>query len=409
MLDAIGSAATRLNYRRFQPNPRGTVRALAFRRLTGQPSDSMASAPFAIRCAAALVGDDLRVIDNAVVVVEDTTIAAVGRPGEVELPEAAVTVDASDLVLLPGFVDAHVHIGLADPLAVVRGGVTTVRDLAWPPQEIWPLVAASNESSFDGPLILAAGQMLTAPQGYPTRAAWAPRETGRVVDGLDDVRPAVDEQADSGASVIKVALNAEVGPTLGEDVLTAIVGAAQERGLKVTGHVFGLAELRKALRSGIDELAHTLMSPEYIPDALLAEMVDSEMTVVPTLSIFFEGALDIAVANIRRFVRAGGQVVYGTDLGNAGPQPGIDAREVSALARAGLSGIDIVRAATVTASAWLGLDDRGRIEPGMTADLVAVAGDPRTEAMSLTQVRRVWRAGRMVTAVRGRERPRSRS
>lgn len=369
----------------------------------------MASAPIAIRCAAALVGDDLRAIDNAIVVVEGTTIAAVGGPGEVELPEAAVTVDASDLTLLPGFVDAHVHIGLSDPRAVVRGGVTTVRDLAWPPQKIWPLVAASTDPSFDGPLILAAGQMLTAPNGYPTRTTWAPRGTGRVVNGPGDARTAVDEQADSGASVIKVALNAEAGPTLDEGVLSAIVAAAHERGLKVTGHVFGLAELRKALRSRIDELAHALISPEHIPDALLAEMVDSELAVVPTLSIFFDRDLDIAVANIRRFVGAGGRVVYGTDLGNAGPRPGIDHREIGALARAGLSGIDIVRAATVDASSWLGLDDRGRIAPGMSADLVAVAGDPRTEAKSLTEVQGVWRAGRMVTMVRKSERPRSRS
>jgi imidazolonepropionase-like amidohydrolase len=357
------------------------------------------SPPVVIRCAVALAGDDLRAIDDAVVVVDGETIAAVGRASDIGVPDAAVTVDASGLTLIPGFIDAHVHIGFADPHAVLRGGVTTVRDLAWPPREIWPLVTASAEPSFDGPLILAAGQMLTIEGGYPMRAKWAPAGTGRVVDGPEDARTAVAEQAEAGASVIKVALNAEVGPTLDDKVLAAIVDAAHERGLKVTGHVFGVEELRKALGAGMHELAHTLMSPEHVPDAVLTEMVESDMTVVPTLSIFFGDAQDIAIANTRRFVEAGGSVVYGTDLGNAGPQPGIDAREVDALVRAGLSGLDVVKAATVTASSWLGLGERGSITSGKIADLVAIGGDPRTNSRSLTDVRMVWRGGRLVSKV----------
>jgi imidazolonepropionase-like amidohydrolase len=386
-----------LNYRRFQPNRLRQARTLAFHRPSGQPSLEMFSSPTVIRCALALVGDDLHGIEDAAVVVDGETIAAVGRASEIGAPDAAVTIDASGLTLLPGFIDAHVHIGFADPLAVLSGGVTTVRDLAWPPGEIWPLVAASAEPSFDGPLILAAGQMLTTDGGYPTRAEWAPPGTGRVVDGPDDARTAVAEQVESGASVIKVALNAEVGPTLDAKVLTAIVDFAHERGLKVTGHVFGLAELRKTLGAGMDELAHMLMSPEHLPDAVIGEMVESGMTVVSTLSIFFEDAQDIAIANTRRFVKAGGRLVYGTDLGNAGPLPGIDAREVDALEHAGLSGTDIVKAATVTASSWLRLADRGSITSGKTADLVAVGGDPRINSKSLTDVRMVWRSGRLVS------------
>jgi imidazolonepropionase-like amidohydrolase len=357
----------------------------------------MVSPPIVIRCAVALAGDDLRAIDDAAVVVDGDTIAAVGRGSEIGVPDAAVTVDATGLTLVPGFIDAHVHIGFADPHAVLSGGVTTVRDLAWPPGEIWPLVAASAQSTFDGPQILAAGQMLTTQGGYPTRAEWAPAGTGRVVDGVHDAPTAVADQAEAGASVIKVALNAEAGPTLDAKVLTAIVDAAHERGLKVTGHVFGLAELRKALLAGMDELAHTLMSPEHVPDAIVTEMVESCMTVVPTLSIFFDEAQDIAIANTRRFVEAGGRVVYGTDLGNAGPGPGIDAREIDALQRAGLSGMDIIKAATVTASSWLGIGDRGSIASGKVADLVAVGGDPRTNSRSLTNVRMVWRSGRLVS------------
>jgi imidazolonepropionase-like amidohydrolase len=369
----------------------------------------MSQTPFAIRCALALAGDDLEGIDDAIVVVDDTTIAAIGRAGDVPVPADATVVDASGLTLLPGFIDTHVHIAFADPQAVLAGGVTTVRDLAWPPGEIWPLVSASAAPSFEGPSILAAGQMLTTHGGYPTKARWAPPGTGRVVHSSEDASAAVAEQADPGASVIKVALNAQAGPTLDDEVLSAIVEAAHQRGLKVTGHVFGLEELRKALAAGVDELAHTLMSPEPLPDRVVEAMVDSRMTVVPTLSIFFDDARDIAIANTRRFVEAGGHLVYGTDLGNKGPRPGIDVREIDGLVRAGLSGIDIVRAGTLVAGSWLELSDRGRIVPGMRADLIAVGGDPRTDPRTLTDVRMVWRAGRAASGVRPGEPRRSRS
>jgi imidazolonepropionase-like amidohydrolase len=124
-------------------------------------------------------------------------------------------------------------------------------------------------------------------------------------------------------------------------------------------------------------------------------MVTNDVTVVPTLSIFPRGALDIAVSNLHRFISAGGRVVYGTDLGNAGPQPGIDELEVTRMEAAGMSVVDIVRAATVTAAEWLGLADRGVIDPGLTADLVVIDGDI-LEARALTRVTKVFRAGREV-------------
>ena len=80
---------------------------------------------------------------------------------------------------MPAVADRHVHIELSDPAAVLAGGVTAVRDLAWPPERIFALADASEMPSFDGPLIKAAGPMLTAPGGYPTQDSWAPAGTGR--------------------------------------------------------------------------------------------------------------------------------------------------------------------------------------------------------------------------------------
>lgn len=345
----------------------------------------------AIVARAALAGPRLERVAPATLVISGGRVETVAASP----PRGAEVVDARGCTLVPGFVDAHVHIAFADPHDVVAGGVTTARDLAWPPAEIHALARRSRAASFDGPLVLAAGPMLTAPGGYPTRAAWAPPGCGREVATPADARAAVATTLDEGACVVKVALNPPVGPTLPRDVLGAIVAAAHARGARVTGHVHGLDELDKALDAGVDELAHMLMSPERIPEATVRRMVAAGMTVVPTLSVRSDDQ-DVACDNVARFVSAGGRVVYGTDLGNEGPGPGIDAREVGAMTRASMSSRAIVASATVEAAAYLGLARKGVLAPGYDADVVAVEGDADADAGALTRVRMVWRGGRRV-------------
>jgi imidazolonepropionase-like amidohydrolase len=196
--------------------------------------------------------------------------------------------------------------------------------------------------------------------------------------------------------VIKVALNPPAGPTLPSPILRAVVATAHRRGLRVTGHVYGLGELDKALAAGVDELAHMLMSRQRIPSNTLARMVAQDVAVVPTLAIFFGGARRTAVFNLRAWLDAGGRVIYGTDLGNAGPRPGIDRRELRALQAAGMNPRDIIASATVESARWLGMQHSGVIQPGAYADVVAVRGNPRADLRALTAVAQVWRRGRRV-------------
>jgi imidazolonepropionase-like amidohydrolase len=236
--------------------------------------------------------------------------------------------------------------------------------------------------------------MLTAPGGYPTRAAWAPAGTGLEVSDAAEAERAVEQVAAQGAAIVKIALNPPVGPVLDEDTLAAIVGAAHARGLLVTGHIYGLEELHKAIRAGVDELAHMLMSDEALPDDTITQMVEREMAIVPTLAIREHDGQDSAIDNLARFARAGGTIVYGTDLGNEGPVPGIDPTEIASMIAAGMAPRDVIASATSIAAEWLGLDDRGAIAPGKRADLIAVPGDPLQNPSALSQVEMVWRAGR---------------
>jgi imidazolonepropionase-like amidohydrolase len=331
---------------------------------------------------------------DAVVVAEEGKITSVGPRRELASPSGAEVIDATGMTVLPGFIDAHVHIGFYPPSTVLAGGVTGARDLGWPPEEIFPLAAESQRASFEGPSILPAGAMLTAPGGYPTRASWAPARTGLEVEGPGEANSAVERMLGAGATVIKVALNPPAGPTFDVATLAEIVRAAHAHGVKVTGHVHGLAELTKALDAAVDELAHMLMGLESIDSATIERMVDQDMTVIPTLAIRSGRELDVAVENVRNFRSAGGRVIYGTDLGNAGTTPGIDNNEVALMAAAGMTPAEIINSATVSSATWLQLSSTGNLEPGRDADVIAVRGDPLRDLGALGKVEIVFRRGR---------------
>src|SRR5207253_1369161 len=109
---------------------------------------------------------------------------------------------------------------------VVTGGVTAVRDLAWPADTIFSLAEASESPSFNGPLIRCAGPMITCTGGYPTRSAWAPKGTGVEVAGPQEAADAARKLLASGAAVLKVALNTDAGPTLTDEELLAVCEVA---------------------------------------------------------------------------------------------------------------------------------------------------------------------------------------
>jgi imidazolonepropionase-like amidohydrolase len=295
-----------------------------------------------------------------------------------------------DGFLMPGAADRHVHIGLADPGAVLLGGVTAVRDLAWPPDVIFPLAGASELPTFNGPLIRAAGPMITAPGGYPTADRWAPPGTGLEIRGADEAATAVEALADRGAAAIKVSLNAEAGPTPTDVELAAIIQAAGERGLPVTAHVEGLGQAERALGAGVSEFAHCPWS-ERLSESVL-EAAAKAVRIVSTLDIWSFGnvtpELRTAADNMARFRAAGGAVVYGTDLGNGAIPPGIDVREILLLRETvGMTGDEILEALVA-----------GPLESGAPADLIAPARDPREDLTALGDLKLVIRAGRVVTA-----------
>jgi imidazolonepropionase-like amidohydrolase len=334
-----------------------------------------------IRAAAAWLGPG-RLVHDAQVVCEDGVVTYAGPGTPVGAADEELDVDG---FLMPAVADRHVHIELSDPVAVLRRGVTAVRDLAWPADPIFELADASELPTFNGPLVRAAGPMLTGHGGYPTRAGWGPAGTGRELTGPEDATATVAELATRGATAIKVSLNAEAGPTPTDGELAAICDEAHRRELPVTAHAQGRGQVERALGAGVDELAHAPWT-ERLPDAVV-ETAAARMRIVSTLHIHGPGSsLDVATDNLRRFRAAGGEVTYGTDLGNGGIPPGIDAREAELLAGAGMTNEEV-----------LGAMIRAPLDPDAPADLIALGADPMRDLAAFDDLILVVRAGRVVT------------
>lgn len=238
-----------------------------------------------------------------------------------------------------GFRDAHVHLGLIDRAELAAGGLCGVVDLGWT-ADIATLAA-------DTPVHVAyAGRFLAAPEGYPTDRSWAPEGCVQPVASADQAAEAVATQVVLGATVIKVTLHPDAGPTLAPQTLTTIVAAAATRGLPVVAHAEGRGTVETSLDAGVQVLAHTPWT-DRLPDAVIARAARSQRW-VSTLAIHGRGTpeLETAMDNLRRFHQVGGEVLYGTDLGNGDLPVGINHRELELLHHAGLRNRELVHALT---------------------------------------------------------------
>lgn len=241
----------------------------------------------------------------------------------------------------PVFRDSHVHLGLVDPGPLPGTGIGAVVDLGWSAGIVDLARAAPVQ-------VELAGRFLTAAGGYPAGRTWAPSDS-TVTITAETAAGAVADQVDLGAGVLKVTLNSEAGPVPTAPVLAAVATAAREHHLPLVAHVEGAGAFQSALAAGVDVLAHTPWTAP-LDDAEIRGAAASQMW-ISTLDIHGYGdrtrAQEVALDNLRRFHGAGGQVLYGTDLGN-GPLPvGLNIRELELLREAGLDDDEILLSLTV--------------------------------------------------------------
>ncbi|WP_371878644.1 hydrolase [Conexibacter sp. S30A1] len=239
---------------------------------------------------------------------------------------------------LPGVVDHHVHLGLVDAGLLSGGPVCEVHDLGWDLDAVRAIAASAPT----GVRVRYAGPFHTAVGGYPSGRAWAPAGAAVGLRDTHEGREAVARAAAGGAFAIKVALNADM-PLLGDEPLAAVIDAARARGLPVIAHTEGPGQARRAIRAGVDVLAHTPWDERLEPE-LIDAAVSAGMRWISTLAIHDGPARATAIDNLARFRAAGGRVSYGTDMGNGDQPVGVNAAEIELLGEVGLAGEELLEA-----------------------------------------------------------------
>jgi imidazolonepropionase-like amidohydrolase len=408
--------------------------------------------PIVLRAARLIDGRHDSQISDAVVIVEQGKISAVGS--RLPTPTDAKVIDLGDATLLPGLIDAHTHLlyevdysngnseGL-ETLKIVAGestaeralfgarsaredleaGITTVRDLgnSGVNGDV-ALRRAINRGWLPGPRIIAATRALAAPGGQfgPLTPEAQPliEQEYAIISGAESARQAVRQAIYNGADCIKVIVDGWTDVT--PDEMRAIVDEAHVSGLKVAAHATDDKAVRIAAEAGVDSVEHGYK----VSDDVLRIMAQKHIFLVPTdhtsqlYSDMLLGARLLTPAErqkqeeqiksyvasngerLQRAIKLGVPIVAGSDnyaklTTMSRGQGSLDT--LAAYAQEGMTPMEIIRAATSNASELLGLQDRiGTLEAGKLADIIAVPGDPLKDATELEHATFVMKGGAVI-------------
>jgi imidazolonepropionase-like amidohydrolase len=403
------------------------------------------------------VFDGLGNLFKGSVVVDDGKIVDVGSVGSVEVPKDAEVIDLGGMYLLPGLIDAHLHlVGMRtgdfvkEPLLtpyetfvarvvkdleeLIYSGFTTVGDAG-------SLIAvkvkqAVNEGTIVGPRIVAAGLTLSPTFGhgdihylpieyvdFRTTRKLTPLAS-LICDGVDECRKAARYALREDADFIKImatggVLSQKDRPEYRQftlEEIKAIVDEARAAGRFVHAHAQGTEGIKNAILGGVKVIAHAI----YIDEECSALAKDLDVVVVPTLSIVdrilaigskigipewglkkAEEANKAHISNIRKAYKLGVKIATGTDFCGGPLRMGDNALEIKLLVeKVGMEPKEALIAATRVAAEAVGLKDKvGTIEKGKIADLIAVSGDPLSNLdilMSKDNIKLVIKEGKII-------------
>jgi imidazolonepropionase-like amidohydrolase len=384
-----------------------------------------------------------KVLTDQTIVIDGERITAVGPTGSVAVPEHAQLIDLSKATVLPGLVDTHTHLtgdprqsgyqglGISDIRAALYGarsaritleaGFTSVRNLGASGFGDVALRDAINDGELPGPRMRVSGYPIGIIGGHcdnnllPVDFHYTERG---VASGPWEARAKVREMAKYGADVIKICASGGVlskgdepgAEQLSLEEMTAIVDEAHKLGRRVAAHAHGALSIRDAILAGVDSVEHAsliddegirlarekgtyLVMDIYDDDFILQEGAKSGM--LPE-SLAKEKALgQLQRDNFRKAWKAGDKMAFGTD---AGVYPhGDNARQFAYMVQYGMTPMQAIQAATISAADLIGWKDRvGSIAPGKFADIIAVQGDPTRDPTELTRVRFVMKGGAVV-------------
>lgn len=313
--------------------------------------------------------------------------------------EHAHVIDCKNNILLPGYIDAHIHLKSEDTLKQFCSyGVTTALDMG-----TWPLKLVDSLRSLPGLTdIRSAGLVATAPGSKHSHIPNLPSKMliSTEQQAYDFVADIIQENCD----YIKIIADIP-GPS--QQVINALAKAAKARNRLSIAHASANATFAMAQTANVDIITHIPLEA-ILPSAIIDEMLATGTTTVPTLTMM-EGIANKAnlpnmkytnaKASVTALHKAGVTILAGTD---ANAQPGVPFspvfgdslhHEMELLVDAGMSTVEVLRAATSEVAKVFGLNDRGTIQVGKRADLVLLHGDPVLDIKETRSIERVWCKG----------------
>ena len=410
---------------------------------TGQNSTPVPPpASYVIRAAHMIDGRSDVVQNDVAIVVEGDHIVAVGPRSQIasRIPAGAQTVDLGNATILPGLIDNHTHVLLQDDItsadyddqllkesipyrairatAAVRvalmNGFTTIRDLEtegamYADVDVKTAIA---RGVIPGPRMFVSTRAMSTTGTYPLSGySWELKmpEGVQIVDGPEEVRKAVREQAKYGADWIKFyadrryylapdgRLRSWVNFT--DEELKMLVSEAHRLGKRVAAHAIGWDGIDAALRAGVNSIEHG----DGLTDDLLDRMIAQKVYWCPTIFVGVYVApgrggawpkmVELERIAFGKAMKKGALISYGTDVGGYAWTEN-QAQEFAYMVRYGMSPMAAIKSATSVAAQLLGQGDNfGTIEAGKLADIVAVKGDPIADISELTRVSFVMKGG----------------
>jgi len=409
-------------------------------------SASAAEPVTVVRAARLYDGKADAVVSPGVVVVSDGRIVAAGSSAAV--PAGARVVDLGDATLLPGLMDAHTHLSFESSLdwkqdqldllkkpiteqaiiateyarRTLMAGFTTVRDVGSSDLIDVGLRNAIDSGKVPGPRMLVAvnaigsrGGHCDSTGGFRPELLKEPGPEQGVADGPDQVRAAVRFDAKHGADVIKTCATGGVlseadkvdSPQLTQAELDALVDEAHALGRKTAAHAHGAEGAKRAIRAGIDSIEHgsflddeafELMRKKgtyFVPTPLPCIMQRLRDAKAPANIIQKAAAADgKALETLKRAIAKNARIAFGSDA--AVCPHGTQLNQFEIFVRSGMKPLAAIRTATSVDAALIGVPDRGTLEAGKLADVVAVPGDPSRDITVMEKLFFVMKGGTVV-------------